>query len=54
VQQIPFDDHLAEGAEVDLDLLGKQTRRALVEMAATVADDFPSTTIRRNEPYTNS
>ncbi|WP_143695553.1 MinD/ParA family protein [Williamsia sp. 1135] len=54
VQQIPFDDHLAEGAEVDLDLLGKPTRRALVEMAATVADDFPSTTIRRNEPYTSS
>ncbi|WP_207840215.1 MinD/ParA family ATP-binding protein [Williamsia soli] len=54
VQQIPFDDHLAEGAEVDLDLLGRATRRALVEMAATVADDFPSTTIRRNEPYTSS
>lgn len=54
VQQIPFDDHLAEGAEVDLDLLGKSTRRALVEMAATVADDFPSTTTRRNEPYFNA
>lgn len=53
VQQIPFDDHLAEGAEVDLDLLGKATRRALVEMAATVADDFPSTTTRRNAPYFN-
>lgn len=53
VQQIPFDDHLAEGAEVDLDLLSKGTRRALVEMAATVADDFPSTTTRRNEPYFN-
>lgn len=54
VQQIPFDDHLAEGAEVDLDLLGKPTRRALVEMAATVADDFPSTTMRRNEPFSSS
>ncbi|HEY9313270.1 MinD/ParA family protein [Williamsia sp.] len=54
VQQIPFDDHLAEGAEVDLDLLGKSTRRALVEMAATVADDFPSTTMRRGDPYYTS
>jgi len=54
VQQIPFDDHLAEGAEVDLDLLGKDTRRALVEMAATVADDFPSTTMRRGDPYYTS
>lgn len=46
VQQIPFDDHLAEGAEVDLDLLNKHTRRALVELAAAVAADFPST-VRR-------
>ncbi|PXW31036.1 UNVERIFIED_CONTAM: MinD-like ATPase involved in chromosome partitioning or flagellar assembly [Williamsia faeni] len=54
VQQIPFDDHLAEGAEVDLDLLTKSTRRALVEMAATVADDFPATTMRRGDPYYTS
>lgn len=40
VQVIPFDDHLAEGAEVDLDLVAKPTRRALLELAATVADDF--------------
>lgn len=51
VQQIPFDDHLAEGAEVDLDLLGKTTRRAFVELAATVAEDFSSTTSRRGEPF---
>jgi MinD-like ATPase involved in chromosome partitioning or flagellar assembly len=54
VQQIPFDDHLAEGAEVDLDLLGKGTRRALVELAATVAEDFSSTTMRRGDPYFSS
>ena len=43
VQRIPFDDHLAEGAEVDLDLVNKQTRLAFVELAATMADDFAST-----------
>lgn len=42
VHQIPFDDHLSEGAEIDLDLISKQTRRAFVELAATVADDFAS------------
>ena len=42
VQRIPFDDHLAEGAEVDLDLVNKQTRLAFVELAATMADDFAS------------
>ncbi len=40
VQVIPFDEHLSEGAEVDLDLLAKPTRRAFVELAATVAEDF--------------
>ncbi|MGU3293580.1 AAA family ATPase [Williamsia sp. M5A3_1d] len=51
VQSIPFDDHLAEGAEVDLDLLGKGAHRAFVELAATVADDFSATNLRRAEPY---
>ncbi len=40
VQVVPFDDHLAEGAEIDLDLVGKPTRNALLELAAMVADDF--------------
>jgi MinD-like ATPase involved in chromosome partitioning or flagellar assembly len=35
---IPFDDHLAEGSEVDLELMGKQTRQAFLELAANVAD----------------
>ncbi|MFD0924433.1 MinD/ParA family ATP-binding protein [Williamsia deligens] len=51
VQMIPFDDHLAEGAEVDLDLLNKHTHRSLVELAAVVADDFSSTTLRRVDPF---
>lgn len=47
VHQIPFDDHLSEGAEVDLDLLNKHTRNAFIELAATVASDFAST-VRRS------
>ena len=38
---IPFDPHLEEGAEVELESLNGATRRALLELAATVADDFP-------------
>ncbi|MGJ7905701.1 AAA family ATPase [Actinopolyspora sp. H202] len=41
VSKIPFDPHLEEGAEVDLDQLAASTRLALLELAATVADDFP-------------
>jgi MinD-like ATPase involved in chromosome partitioning or flagellar assembly len=42
VCRIPFDPHLEEGAEIELDRLGPDTRLALLEMAATVADAFPS------------
>jgi MinD-like ATPase involved in chromosome partitioning or flagellar assembly len=42
VCQIPFDPHLEEGAEIELERLQPATRLALLEMAATVADDFPS------------
>lgn len=41
VCRIPFDPHLEQGAEVELDRLLPQTRLALLELAATVADDFP-------------
>ena len=37
VHVIPYDPHLAEGAEIDLARLHKNTKRALVELAATVA-----------------
>jgi MinD-like ATPase involved in chromosome partitioning or flagellar assembly len=40
VVRIPFDAHLEEGAEVDLDRLEPATRLALLELAATVADIF--------------
>ena len=51
VQTIPFDDHLAEGADVDLELVGKPTRHAFVELAATAADDFAQNPQRRDAPY---
>jgi len=41
VCRIPFDPHLEEGAEIELDRLSPTTRLALLEMAATVADAFP-------------
>jgi len=42
VVRIPFDPHLQEGAEVDLDRLDPRTRMGLLELAAEVADAFPS------------
>jgi MinD-like ATPase involved in chromosome partitioning or flagellar assembly len=42
VVQIPFDAHLEEGAEVDLERLDQATQIALLELAASVADGFPS------------
>ncbi|QKT09001.1 MinD/ParA family protein [Gordonia sp. X0973] len=51
VQRIPFDDHLAEGAEVDLELLKKETSLALTELAAIVADDADQSEPRRPEPF---
>ncbi|MGA6163424.1 MinD/ParA family ATP-binding protein [Amycolatopsis magusensis] len=40
VCRIPFDPHLEEGAEIELDRLQADTRLALLELAATVADGF--------------
>lgn len=40
VRLVPFDPHLEEGAEVDLARLRPQTREALLELAAVVADGF--------------
>ncbi|MFA1703089.1 AAA family ATPase [Mycobacterium intracellulare] len=41
VQLVPFDPHLEEGAEIDLERLRRPTREALTELAAIVADGFP-------------
>ncbi|MGQ4619164.1 nucleotide-binding protein [Nocardia sp. R7R-8] len=51
VQVVPFDDHLAEGAEIDLELVSKPTRRALLELAAMVADDFGYVSSQAQHPY---
>src|SRR6185437_1376621 len=41
VRLVPFDPHLEEGAEVDVSRLKRETREALIELAAVVADGFP-------------
>ncbi|WP_231390377.1 MinD/ParA family protein [Nocardia sp. CNY236] len=51
VQVVPFDDHLAEGAEIDLELVSKPTRQALLELAAMVADDFGYISSLAQHPY---
>ncbi len=40
VCKVPFDPHLEEGAEIELDRLSGDTGLALLELAATVADGF--------------
>jgi MinD-like ATPase involved in chromosome partitioning or flagellar assembly len=44
VRLVPFDPHLEEGAEISLERLKPQTREALIDLAAVVADGFPSAT----------
>jgi len=41
VRLVPFDPHLEEGAEIELERLKPKTREALIELAAVVADAFP-------------
>ena len=41
VVRIPYDAHLAEGGAVEYDALESSTRKALLELAATVADHYP-------------
>ena len=50
VQLIPFDPHLAEGSDVDLDRMSAATRQAFMELAALVADDFPAAAGRHHGP----
>jgi MinD-like ATPase involved in chromosome partitioning or flagellar assembly len=37
---IPFDDHLAEGAEISMELLSRKTRQAFAELTASVSAGF--------------
>ncbi len=50
VQVIPFDAHLAEGSEVDLERMSRAARDAFVDLAALVADDFPVAAGRHHGP----
>jgi MinD-like ATPase involved in chromosome partitioning or flagellar assembly len=43
VHVIPFDDHLAQGSEIVLDLMGGRTRQSFLELAASIADGFAHT-----------
>ena len=43
VHVIPFDDHLAQGSEIVLDLMASRTRQAFLELAASIADGFAYT-----------
>lgn len=48
---VPFDPHLEEGAEISLDRLKRETREALTELAAMVADSFPGDQRRSNPNF---
>jgi MinD-like ATPase involved in chromosome partitioning or flagellar assembly len=41
IHYIPFDPHLAEGADVDVGMLKPATHRAYLELAGAVAENFP-------------
>jgi MinD-like ATPase involved in chromosome partitioning or flagellar assembly len=46
VCRMPFDEHLEEGGEIELDRLSQGTRLAALDLAAIVADDFPHAVTR--------
>jgi MinD-like ATPase involved in chromosome partitioning or flagellar assembly len=46
VHGIPFDRHLAQGAEVSLDLMNRKTRQAFMGLAARITDGFGDATPR--------
>jgi MinD-like ATPase involved in chromosome partitioning or flagellar assembly len=45
VVRIPFDPHLEEGAEVDLDRIAPATQHALLQLGAAVADGFEGASV---------
>lgn len=51
VRLVPFDPHLEEGAEINLERLKRETREALIELAAVVADGFPGDQRRSNAQF---
>ncbi|KUI30435.1 MinD/ParA family protein [Mycobacterium sp. GA-2829] len=49
VAVVPFDPHLEEGAEIDLDRLKPATRQALLELAGVVADGFAGAVVGHHD-----
>ncbi|OBH25707.1 cobalamin biosynthesis protein CobB [Mycobacterium sp. E342] len=45
---LPFDRHIHEGKQIELDRLSKESRRSYLEMAAVLADMFPGRGGARN------
>ncbi|WP_064751526.1 MinD/ParA family protein [Mycobacterium sp. URHB0044] len=43
LHMIPFDDHLAEGSEINPELFSRQTRQAFLQLAGTIANSLFST-----------
>jgi MinD-like ATPase involved in chromosome partitioning or flagellar assembly len=41
IRLVPFDPHLAEGADVDFELLKPATRQSYYELAGAIAENFP-------------
>jgi MinD-like ATPase involved in chromosome partitioning or flagellar assembly len=49
IHLIPFDPHLAEGADVDFSLLNPPTAQAYLELAAAVSEKFPRLNAGRHQ-----
>lgn len=52
VVTVPFDEHLATGAELDLTQLRADTRRAYAQLAALVSQGLPPASVKRGEDQT--
>ena len=49
IHMIPFDPHLAEGADVDFNLLNADTNAAYLKLAGAISESFPRLRMRGDE-----
>ncbi|MGL5444782.1 MAG: MinD/ParA family ATP-binding protein, partial [[Mycobacterium] stephanolepidis] len=49
IHMIPFDPHLAEGADVDFNLLNADTNAAYLQLAGAISESFPRLRMRGDE-----
>ncbi|MGH3723726.1 MAG: AAA family ATPase [Mycobacterium sp.] len=49
IHMIPFDPHLAEGADVDFNLLNGDTNEAYLKLAGAISESFPRLRMRGDE-----